>query len=269
MPHATLPVPGMGTYRLTGASGRQAMLTALELGYRHLDTAVLYNNESDVGAAMAASGIDRGDLFITTKVWHTDLAPEAMRASLNASLKRLGTDYVDLLLVHWPPYGDAVPMADYLPALKALRDSGKTRHIGVSNFTRALIDQAVGVLGEGELLTNQIEVHPFMHNNAVVEHCQQHGIAVTAYVPLAIGQVMQDATLNDIAQAHQISPAQVALAWLHQRNIVPIPASSKRDHLQANLDAMTVQLSDAEMARIGQLDRGRHLVSPGFAPQWD
>lgn len=269
MPYSTLPVPGMGTFRLQGEVARNAVQTALELGYRHIDTAVLYDNESEVGEAIAASGIDRDNLFLTTKVWHTDLAPEALEASIDASLKRLNTDYVDLLLIHWPSPDDAVPMRDYLTALKAVREAGKARHLGVSNFTNAQIDAAIDILGEGELFTNQVEVHPFLQNRAVVEHCHERGVTVTGYMPLAVGKVMQDETLNAIADTHEVTPAQIALAWVRQRNIVPIPASTKRDHLQANLDAMTLELSEAEMQRIAELDRGERIANPDFAPAWD
>lgn len=269
MPYSSMPLPGMGTYRLKGNDARTAIQTALELGYRHLDTAVMYDNESDVGAAIAASDINRDDLFITTKVWHSELSDAAMSASVDGSLQRLATDYIDLLLIHWPAPNDSVPMSDYLMSLKAQRDAGKTRHIGVSNFTIAQLQQAIDILGEGEILTNQIEVHPYMQNRAVVDFCQQHGITVVGYMPLAVGRVMHDATLNEIASEHQVTAAQVALAWLYQRNIVPIPASRQRTHLQANLDAMAVELSDEQMARIDQLDRGERLANPSFAPDWD
>lgn len=269
MSYSTLPIPGMGTFRLKGDDARNAITSALQLGYRHIDTATLYDNETAVGEAIADSGLVREDLFLTTKVWHTDLEPEALHASLDGSLQRLGTNHVDLLLIHWPSPQQSVPMAETLNALKAARDAGKTRHIGVSNFTIAQIDQAIDILGEGELLTNQIEVHPFLQNAAVVEHCQQQGITVTGYMPLAVGRVLEDPTLNDIAKQHQLTPAQVTLAWLRQRNIVPIPASSKAEHLQANLEAMTVKLSDAEMQRIAQLDRQQRFADPDFAPLWD
>jgi len=269
MSYSTLPIPGMGTFRLKGEDARKAVTTALELGYRHIDTAVLYDNEAAVGDAIASSGLGRDNLFLTTKVWHTELAPEALQSSIEGSLQRLGTDHVDLLLIHWPSPDQSVPMADTMNALKAVRDAGKTRYIGVSNFTIAQIDEAIDILGEGEILTNQIEVHPFLQNRALVEHCQQRGITVTGYMPLAVGRVLEDPTLNDIANQRQLTPAQITLAWLRQRNIVPIPASSKADHLQANLDAMTVELSDDEMQRIEQLDRQERFADPDFAPQWD
>lgn len=269
MSYSTLPVPGMGTYRLKGHIARQAISTALDLGYRHIDTAVLYDNESDVGQAIAQSNIEREELFLTTKVWHSDLASEALHASLDGSLQRLATDYVDLLLVHWPSPQQAVPMVETLKALQSLRAAGKTRHLGVSNFTIAQLDEAISILGEGELLTNQIEVHPFLQNRAVVDYCQQHGITVTGYMPLAVGRVLADPTLVDIAQARQITPAQVTLAWLRQRHIVPIPASSKAEHLQANLDAMSVTLSETDMERIAQLERQHRFANPDFAPDWD
>ncbi|PTY35775.1 2,5-didehydrogluconate reductase B [Saccharospirillum sp. MSK14-1] len=269
MSYSTLPMPGMGTFRLKGEHARDAVLTALDLGFRHIDTAVMYDNETAVGEAIARSDSGRDKVFLTTKVWHTDLAPESLQASIDGSLQRLGTDHVDLLLIHWPSPNQSVPMSESLNALKEVRDTGKARHIGVSNFTIAQIDEAIDVLGEGELLTNQIEVHPFLQNHAVVEHCQQRGITVTGYMPLAVGRVLEDPTLMAIADEHQLTPAQIALAWLRQRNVVPIPASSKAQHLQANLDAMTVELNDEDMQRIAQLDRHQRFADPDFAPKWD
>ncbi|MDR5860903.1 2,5-didehydrogluconate reductase DkgB [Halomonas eurihalina] len=265
----TLPNPGLGTYRLEGDTVRRVIDTALKLGYRHIDTAQFYDNEADVGAAIAASEVPREEIFLTTKVWFDRLQPADLKASVDESLEKLGTEYVDLLLIHWPSPGDEVPMADYLTALSEVQQAGKTRHIGVSNFTRAQIDQAVDILGAGTLLTNQIEVHPFLQNRNLVAHCQSHDIAVTAFMPLAVGKVMEDATLQRIAEAHDATPAQVAIAWLNQLDIVTFPSSTKETNLKRNIEALDITLSDEEMAEIATLDRGERIANPEIAPAWD
>lgn len=264
-----MPNPGFGTFRLEGETLKRSLQTALEIGYRHIDTAQVYGNEAEVGAAIADSGVSRDELFLTTKVWHENLPPEAFRASVDASLARLGTDHVDLLLIHWPSPGDEVPMADYLTALRQVQLAGKATHIGVSNFTRAQIDRAVEILGPGALLTNQIEVHPFLQNRALIEHCRAHDILVTAFMPLAVGKVMADATLKRIAETHDASPAQVALAWLKGQGIVTFPSSTRPEHIRGNLAAFSLTLSEQEMATIDRLDRGERIADPDFAPAWD
>ncbi|MFG6177751.1 2,5-didehydrogluconate reductase DkgB [Halomonas sp. THAF12] len=265
----TLPNPGFGTFRLEGETLRQSVHAALDLGYRHIDTAQMYGNEAEVGQAIADSGIPREEIFLTTKVWHDRLEPGDLEASVEESLERLGTGYVDLLLIHWPSPGDEVPMADYLRALQSVQRVGKARHIGVSNFTRAQLDQAVEILGEGALLTNQIEVHPLLQNRPLIEHCERHGIAVTAFMPLAVGKVMKDDTLARIAAAHEASPAQIALAWLKQQGIVAIPSSTKVNNIRSNLAAFELTLDDEEMQAIAALDRGERIADPDFAPDWD
>jgi 2,5-diketo-D-gluconate reductase B len=269
MTTTTLPNPGFGTFRLEGDTLRQSLLTALELGYRHIDTAQFYGNEAEVGAAIAESGVPRDEIFLTTKVWYERLVPGDLERSVDESLERLGTDHVDLLLIHWPSPNDEVAMADYLPALREAQKAGKTRHIGVSNFTRAQLDQAVEILGEGALLTNQIEVHPFLQNRAVIEKCQEHGIAVTAFMPLAVGKVMEDETLRRIAESHDASPAQIALAWLKAQDIVTFPSSTKAKNIRSNLAAFELTLSEDEMQAIAGLERGERIADPDFAPTWD
>ncbi|MBB3139746.1 2,5-didehydrogluconate reductase DkgB [Halomonas organivorans] len=265
----TLPNPGFGTFRLEGETLRQSVHAALDLGYRHIDTAQMYGNEAEVGQAIADSGVPREEVFLTTKVWHDRLQPGDLEASVEESLERLGTGYVDLLLIHWPSPGDEVPMADYLRALQSVQRAGKARNIGVSNFTRAQLDQAVEILGEGALLTHQIEVHPFLQNRPLIEHCERHGIAVTAFMPLAVGKVMEDDTLVRIARAHDASPAQIALAWLNQQGIVAIPSSTKAHNIRSNLAAFELTLDDEEMQAIAALDRGERIADPDFAPDWD
>ncbi|APE32291.1 2,5-didehydrogluconate reductase B [Halomonas aestuarii] len=269
MSTTSLPNPGLGTFRLKGDTLKQVIHDALDLGYRHIDTAQMYENEQDVGAAIAESDVPRESLFLTTKVWHDRLEPASLKASVRESLDRLGTDYVDLLLIHWPSPDDAVPMADYLNALREVQQAGQARHIGVSNFTIAQVDQALEILGPEALLTNQVEVHPFLQNRDVVAHCQSRGLTVTGYMPLAVGKVMEDATLKRIAEAHEATPAQVALAWTRARGVVTIPSSTKRDHLAGNLAALDLTLSEDELEAIAGLERGERIADPGFAPDWD
>ncbi len=269
MSEATLKNPGLGTYRLKEDVAYQAVTTALELGYRTIDTAQGYENEAAVGKAIAESPVSRDEVFVTTKVWVDQLSKAHFRPSVEQSLARLNMSSVDLLLVHWPaPEGD-VPMEEYLGELKAAQDAGLTRHIGVSNFTTAQIDQALKILGPGSLLTNQIEIHPYLHNRRLVDHCQQNDILVTGYMPLAVGRVSDDPVLTAIAENKGASPAQVALAWIRERGIITIPSSTKRKHLQSNLAAMDLELTVSEMNRIDTLDQGLRLANPSFAPEWD
>lgn len=269
MPFNTLPGIGMGTFRLRGNTAREAVKSALSLGYRHIDTAQMYENEAEVGDGITSSGIPRREIFITTKIWHDQLHASDLINSLHDSLARLKTDHVDLALIHWPSPGDAVAMEEYLGALRDAQREGLTDHIGISNFTCAQMDKAVEILGESRILTNQVEVHPFLANRKVVEHAQTLGITVTGYMPLAVGKVMEDETLIRIAQERNISPAQVAIAWVASRGIVPIPSSTRPAHLKANLDALKLELTDAEIESINALDRGERIANPGFAPDWD
>lgn len=269
MMQTAIPNPGFGTFRLEGDTLKQSIHAALEAGYRHIDTAQFYGNEKDVGEAIRDSSVPRSDIFLTTKVWFDNLEPATLKASVNESLQKLGTDYVDLLLIHWPSPEDEVPMVDYLTALKEVKAEGKARHIGISNFTIAQVDEAVSILGKGEILTNQIEVHPYLQNRKLAEHCEQHGIQVTAFMPLAVGKVMDDPTLKKIADAHNVTPAQIALAWVKQRNMITIPSSTKARNIHSNIAAFELVLSDSEMAEIANLDRKERIASPDFAPTWD
>ncbi|MFI8749518.1 2,5-didehydrogluconate reductase DkgB [Vreelandella lionensis] len=267
--HNDAPNPGFGTFRLEGDTLTKSIHAALEAGYRHIDTAQFYDNEAGVGKAIASSSVPREEIFLTTKVWFDKLEPAALKASVDESLEKLGTDYVDLLLIHWPSPDDAVPMADYLTALKEVKQAGKARHIGVSNFTIAQLDEAVDILGAGEIFTNQIEVHPFLQNRRLVQHCEKLGIKVTAFMPLAVGKVLDEPALQRIADAHGASPAQVTLAWIHQLGYLTIPSSTKARNIQSNIDAFKLTLSESEMAQIAELDRHERIANPDFAPQWD
>jgi 2,5-diketo-D-gluconate reductase B len=269
MTNSTLPSPGFGTFRLKDQTVRDAVANALDLGYRHIDTAQIYKNEADVGQVIADSGIARDDIFLTTKVWFDNLDKTEFRPSVEQSLSKLKTSRVDLLLIHWPSPDYEVPMETYLNELRAMQDEGLTRHIGVSNFTISQLNEAIRVLGEGVLLTNQIEVHPFLPNNAVVDHCKANNIAVTGYMPLAVGAVSDDPVLQEIALEKGVTAAQVALAWINQRDIVTIPSSTSREHMLSNLEAFKLSLTDEEMDRISKLGRGERIANPDFAPEWD
>ena len=264
-----IPDIGLGTYRLKGQDVIDSVTTALELGYRHIDTAQVYGNEAEVGRAIADSGVSREEIFLTTKIWTDRFHHDDLIKSLEESLERLGTDHVNLVLLHWPSPDNEVPIAESIAALVEARSRGLTRNIGVSNFTMAQLDEALEVEGGDQVITNQIEVHPFLANRALVNHCQKKGVRVTGYMPLAVGKVMEDDTLKQIADKHDVTPAQVALAWVAARNIVVIPSSTKRAHQQSNLDAMNLSLSDDEIERINALDRGERIANPSFAPVWD
>lgn len=264
-----LPRMGLGTFRLKGQDAFDSVTSALKLGYRLIDTAQMYGNEEDVGRAIRESGIPRDDIFVTTKVWWDRLRHDDLIASLEESNRKLGLEQVDLALIHWPSPNDEIPMAEYIGALNEARGKGLATRIGVSNFTIAQVDEALAAPGGDQLVTNQIEVHPFLANHKVVKHCQTQGLQVTGYMPLAVGKVMNEPVLNQIAADHDATPAQIALAWVLSRDIVVIPSSTKPSHQEANLEALDITLSGEEIERIGKLDVGERIANPDFAPAWD
>ncbi|MBS3803054.1 MAG: 2,5-didehydrogluconate reductase DkgB [Oleiphilaceae bacterium] len=264
-----LPAIGMGTFRLKGDIARDAVKSALSLGYRHIDTAQMYENEAAVGDGLTSSGIPRRDVFLTTKIWFDRLHASDLINSLKESVERLKTDHVDLALIHWPSPNDEVPMSEYLTALQNAQREGLADHIGVSNFTCRQMDQAQNILGDASIFTNQVEVHPFLANRKVVNHAAGLGIPVTGYMPLAVGRVMEDETLQRIGRAHNATAAQIAIAWVRARGVTPIPSSTRPDHQKANLDALNIQLSENEIKEINGLDRNERIADPDFAPEWD
>ncbi|MBY6185389.1 2,5-didehydrogluconate reductase DkgB [Marinobacter hydrocarbonoclasticus] len=265
----SMPPLGAGTFRLKGDAAYHSVATSLKQGYRHIDTAQIYGNEAEVGQAIADSGIARDALFITTKVWMDKLEEDKFLPSVNESLAKLKTDYVDLLLIHWPLPDDGVAMERYLTQLYVAQQQGLARHIGVSNFTCQQLDDAIEILGPGRLYTNQIEVHPLLQNHKVVEHCDANGLLVTAYMPLAVGKVLEEPVIVETARQAGCTPAQATLAWIRQLGMATIPSSTNPAHLQANLDSMAVTLSPQQMAAFDALDRGERLANPDFAPDWD
>ncbi len=265
-----IPEFGLGTFRLKGQAAIDSASTALELGYRAIDTAQVYDNEEAVGQAIAGSGVARQELFLTTKIWTEHLSRDRLVPSLKQSLHKLRTDHVDLTLIHWPSPDGAVPLAETLDALAQARREGLTRLIGVSNFNVALMRQAVAAAGPGAIATNQVELHPYLQNRAVAEAARAAGVRITSYMTLGYGKVLQDPVIQDLAQRHQATPAQVVLAWALQLGHAVIPSSTQRAHLISNLQARALHLGDEDMARIASLDRGERLVDPqGLAPRWD
>ncbi len=261
-----VPALGLGTYKLTGDACIDAVADALALGYRHLDTATMYGNEADVGAGMRRSSVARADVFLTTKVWRDDLRPDDVTRSADESLRRLGTDYVDLLLVHWP---DAdVPLADTLGAFERLREAGKTRLIGVSNFPPSLLAAAAAL---ADIRCNQVEYHVLLDQRRLASQMRDLGGVLTAYRPLG-HRVGDEPVVADIAAAHGATPEQVALAWLlGQRGVAAIPKASSTEHRRANLAAAEIVLADDEMETLHALAARRHerFVVPTFAPDWE
>ncbi|MFL4971216.1 MAG: aldo/keto reductase [Xanthobacteraceae bacterium] len=266
---ARIPLLGLGTWELSGRTCTRIVEQALRLGYRHLDTAQIYDNEREVGDGLRASGVRRDEVFVTTKIWPSHFAPHDLERSAKERLTRLRLSEVDLLLLHWP--NPNVPLAETLPALAKVKREGLARHIGISNFTVALVEEAVRLSPE-PLVCNQIEVHPFLDQTKVVSACRKHGLAVVAYSPIARGQAARDPTLIEIGKAHGKSAVQVCLRWLVQQDIVVIPRTAKIERLSSNAAIFDFMLSDDEMARIGKLahPRGR-VVNYSFsgAPQWD
>ena len=264
---ARIPAIGLGTWELRERACARVVEQALKLGYRHIDTAQVYENEREVGDGLRASGVKRDDIFLTTKIWTTHFAPHDLERSAKESLVRLRMSEVDLLLLHWP--NPHVPLAETLGALAHAKRQGLTRHIGVSNFTVALIEEAVALCPE-PLVCNQVEFHPYLDQSKVKEACARHGIALVAYSPVAKGRIKTDGTLMRIGRAHHKTPAQICLRWLAQQNVSAIPRTSKIERLSENIDIFDFSLTDEEMREISLLHSptGR-LTDFAFAPKWD
>ena len=262
-----VPALGFGTWNLSGATCRRMVDHALGLGYRHIDTATIYGNEVEVGQGIRDSGVPRGDIFLTTKVWSSSLAADAVKASAEESLRALGTDYVDLLLIHWP--NPSVPLAETLGALADVRARGLTRRIGVSNFPVVLMEETVETLG-ADILANQVEYHPYLSQNRVLAYCRAHGITLTAYSPVARGRVNTDPVLADIGARHGKTPAQVALRWLiEQDNVSIIPKAAKPEHARDNLDIFDFELSAGDRAAIDALPKNVRITDILRGWSWD
>src|SRR6266404_4168038 len=263
----SLPRLGLGTFRMQGDACRAAVESALGLGYRHIDTAEMYANEENIGAALATSKVARKELHVTTKVWHENLAPDAIRRAFDASLKKLRLDQVDLYLVHWPSRNMNLPAV--FETLMKLREEGRTRAIGVANFTTALLKIVVEEI-KAPIACNQVEYHVMLDQTKVRKYLTAKSIPLVAYCPLAQGRVASDETLAKIGNKHHASAAQVALKWLlDQDGVAAIPKASRAESQQANLDALKVTLDDDDRKAIAALPKDKRCVNPGFGPAWD
>jgi diketogulonate reductase-like aldo/keto reductase len=249
---ARIPLLGLGTWELRGRTCVGVVEQALRLGYRHIDTAQMYENEREVGEGLRASGIERAAVFVTTKIWPSHFRPRELERAAHDCLMRLRLSEVDLLLLHWP--NPQVPLADTIGALCKLKRDGVARHIGVSNFTVALIDEALAVSSE-PLVCDQVECHVFLDQTKLIDACRRRGMAVVAYSPLARGEFNRNAVLGRIAAAHGKTAAQICLRFLVQQNIVVIPRTSKPQRLAENAAIFDFSLDDAEMAQIAALAR--------------
>lgn len=266
---AAIPNLGLGTFKMQEGEAREITMAALAEGYRHIDTAQAYENEAEVGEGIRASATPRDQVFLTTKILPRDFATDSFRKATEASLRALGTDYIDLLLLHWP--AKDVPLSETLPVLDQLISEGKVRFGGVSNFTVPMLKEAAQIL-KAPLATNQVELHPFIDQSKLRAYMDEVGLPLEAYAPLAQGQVMQDATIREIAETHGTSAAAIAVAWLLSKpGVIALPKTAKAERLAGNLAAAEINLSAAEIARIDALARpdGR-IVSPDtLAPAWD
>jgi 2,5-diketo-D-gluconate reductase B len=264
---AVIPIVGLGTWDVRGKTCSRIVEQALRLGYRHIDTAQVYENEREVGEGVRASGIAREQVFVTTKVWWTHFSSGELERSVAESLARLKLGYVDLLLLHWP--NASVPIGETMAALCKMKREGLTRHIGVSNFTVKLLDEAVACASQ-PIVTNQFELHPYLDQTKLIAACNRHGIAVTAYSPIARGAAAGDEVLAGIGRAHGKSPAQVCLRYLVQQGIVVVPRTSRVERLAENFEIFDFELTDAESTAIRALARpdGR-VVNASWAPEWD
>ena len=266
---AKIPLVGLGTWDLRGRTCARVVEQALRLGYRHIDTAEMYDNEREVGEGLRASGVPRDDVFVTTKIWPPHFAPPALERAARECLARLRLSAVDLLLLHWP--NPQIPLAETLGALAKVRREGLARHIGVSNFTVALIEEALAATTE-PIVCDQVECHPFLDQSQVISACRRHGMAVVAYSPIARGNARNNEVLKRIGARHGKSAAQTCLRFLVQQNIVVIPRTGKIERLSENAAIFDFALSDGEMAEIAALAHpGGRMVDWAFSGQskWD
>lgn len=262
-----IPSLGFGTFELKGPEGEAAIRTAIELGYRQIDTAIRYGNEVEVGNAIRQSGVARDELFVTTKIWFNDLDPETVAVRVDESLERLGFDYVDLLLVHWPTKD--VPLGETLDAFAQAKSEGKTRLIGVSNFTVALLDEALDV-HKAELFCNQVEYHPFLSQEKLLERMRRADMLLNAYQPIARGKVFSSKLLTELGAKYGKSAGQITLRWhVQQDHVGAIPRSAKAENIKSNMDIFDFELSSEDMAAIHALARGERYSRFEWEPDWD
>lgn len=266
---ANIPALGFGTWTLKGDQASALVEYALSVGYRHIDTAAMYDNEEAVGQGLKSSAVSRNDIFLTTKIWHADLKAGDLERSVQASLERLGVNEVDLLLVHWP--SKTIPLAETIGALNSAVSKGYTKHIGVSNFTVPLLNEAVQI-SERPLVCNQIEYHPMLNQDIVLNACRSHGMSVVSYCPLFRGgELFTNDPVASIAKKYQKSPAQIVLRWqVQQNNVIAIPRSTNNGRIQENLAIFDFELEDEDMSLISALGgNNKRLCDFEFSPRWD
>ena len=263
-----MPKLGLGTWPMLGDECTAAVLQALELGYRHIDTATGYNNEGAVGKALVESAVKREDIHVTTKVWWDKLEPADMRQSFDASLAALQSDYVDLFLIHWPGK-EGWDLGKSIETLMRFREDGRAKNIGVANFPLPLLRKVVEEIG-APLAAIQVEYHVTLDQSPLLAYAREHDMALTAYSPLVRNKVSEISALQQIAKKHGVLPTQVALKWLlDQPGVAAIPKAASKANQQSNLDSLKVQLDDEDRALIASLPKDQRLVSPDFAPKWD
>ncbi|MDZ7694203.1 MAG: aldo/keto reductase [Balneolaceae bacterium] len=261
-----IPEIGLGTYKLHDRQCNKIVRTALDIGYRHIDTAQMYKNEREVGEALSISNVPRDDIFLSTKIWHTNLDPDDVLQTTEDSLRNMDTPYVDLLMIHWP--NDQYDLRKTIESMLILRDQGKALNIGVSNFPLHLLKKVNDEI-RAPIFCNQVEYHPYLDQLDLLDYAIESEILITAYSPLAKGNVADDPTLIEIGKKYDKSPAQVALRWLiEQENVVAIPKASSKQHLESNIDIFDFFLKDEDFERIDNLEKRDRLVNPSFAPNW-
>jgi 2,5-diketo-D-gluconate reductase B len=260
-----IPRLGFGTWLITGKDATDGVRDALEIGYRHIDTARAYENEAEVGAGIAAAGVDRAEIWLTTKIWLEDFEPERLKRAAEDSLRNLRTDYLDLLLLHWP--SPEVPVERSLQAMGELQAVGKIRHAGVSNFPAGMLARALDVL---PLFADQVEYHPFLAQDALLELARERDLTLTAYSPLAHGKVVGHPELTAIGEQYGKTAGQVALRWLlDQPNVTTVPKASSHERRLENFEVFDFELSDADRERIAALPKDMRTANPAWAPDWD
>lgn len=265
------PIPqiGFGTWNRDGDAAYQGVIDALEIGYRHIDTAEGYNNEEFVGKALVESGLNRADYFLTTKIAPESFAPGQMMGHAETSLEKLRTDQVDLLLLHYPSIGDEYDIEDYMAQFAEIFDKGLTKAIGVSNFTIRHLDRAFEILGERKLITNQVEAHVFMQNRKIIDYSKAKGLSATAFSPLARGAVIGHDVIGEIAKKQGATDAQIALAFLMHEGHIVIPSAGAKTRIAENFGAVNVKLDAEDMNRLRALEEGRRLINGPWCPEWD
>jgi len=262
-----VPEIGLGTHKLHEKECTNAVRMALDIGYRHIDTAQMYKNEREIGEALNVSTAPREDIFLTTKIWHTNLDADDVLQTTEESLRNLDTPYVDMLLIHWP--NSQYDLRKTIEAMLVLRDQGKAMNIGVSNFPLSLL-KTVNEEIRAPIFCNQVEFHPFIDQLDLLDYAIENDILLTAYSPLAQGKAENNKEIQEIAQSYDKTASQVALRWLiEQENVVAIPKSKSRQHLEENFAVFDFQLTDEDFERIDQLDKSMRLVNPSFAPSWE